>query len=112
MNLGKFDHHRASEDAEILTGIFMKFVERLKTDFAVSNISQINSALSNIQGRSRSVKGLPINHLIILVKNGTGLKNLYRLVSKAHLETFNEISDYPQKRAYAIPRGLDSRFRV
>ena len=40
------------------------------------------------EGKEINLKEMPRYHQIILVKNQAGLKNLYKLVSFAHLETF------------------------
>ncbi|MDP4110005.1 MAG: PolC-type DNA polymerase III, partial [Bacillota bacterium] len=106
LKLGKFDHHRASEDTEILTGIFINFMNRLKTDYKVGSISEINRALSFVSEKARSIKGLPVYHLIILVKNYTGLKNLYRLISGAHLETFRKHPIIPRSELTKYREGL------
>lgn len=93
LDLGDFNHHRACDDAKILARIFQKMLAELEESFSISNIGEINSGLS---GKQDFKKFRPY-HQILLVKNKTGLKNLYRLVSYAHLKYF-----------YKKPRTLKS----
>ena len=91
--MGDFNHHRACDDAKILALIFQKMLTILQDKYSISDISQINAGLSGMQ----DFKKLRPYHQILLVKNKTGLKNLYRLVSNAHLHYF-----------YKKPRTLKS----
>ncbi len=55
-------------------------------------------------------------HMIILVKNQTGIKNLYKLVSRAHLDYYSKtaVEDNPQKLRSAkplYPRSVIERYR-
>lgn len=93
LKLGDFNHHRACDDAKILALIFQKMLTILQDKYSISDISQINAGLSGMQ----DFKKLRPYHQILLVKNKTGLKNLYRLVSNAHLHYF-----------YKKPRTLKS----
>ncbi|MCX7614961.1 MAG: PolC-type DNA polymerase III [Clostridiales bacterium] len=106
LNLGKFDHHRASADTEILIGIFQNFLGRLKNDYNIEKVDQINEVLSASHGKTRSIKGLPSHHLIVLVKDETGLKNLYRLVSEAHLKYFKKHPQIPRDSLVKYREGL------
>ena len=83
LNLPEFNHHRACDDARVLGRIFNKFVEMLKNRDC-SSLGAVNKslALAATGGKVTSY------HMIILVKNKTGLKNLYKLVSNAHLHHF------------------------
>ncbi|MBR2955124.1 MAG: PolC-type DNA polymerase III, partial [Ruminococcus sp.] len=83
LKLGSFEHHRADEDALILSKIYIELINRLKTKKGFTNLGQINEIVSEID-----VKKLKSYHQIILVRNQAGLKNLYRLVSISNLEYF------------------------
>ena len=76
-------HHRADDDAAVLGEIFLRLIQRLKEDRGATKVAEINSALAG-----GDPKKLPSYHMIILVKNHTGLKNLYRLISAGHLDYF------------------------
>ena len=95
LQLPEFSHHRAVDDAATAALILAKLFDRLKEQ-GVEEIQQINGSLA----QNRSVKKLDGHprHLTILVKNQKGLRNLYKLVSLAHLDHF--------KRVPIIPRSL------
>jgi len=82
LKLGDFNHHRASDDAEILSRIFMRFISMLEQN-GCKTVNDINTALAG-----GDFKKLRSYHMVILVKNQVGLKNLYKLVSEAHLHHF------------------------
>ena len=83
LKLGKFDHHHASDDALMLARIFIELCGRLKNDNQIHSLDKINSLIEKIE-----IKKLKSYHHIILVRNQTGLKNLYRLVSFSNLDYF------------------------
>ncbi|MBR1823304.1 MAG: PolC-type DNA polymerase III, partial [Ruminococcus sp.] len=83
LKLGKFDHHRASDDALMLAKIYIELAGRLKNDRGLKSISELNKLAYEIE-----TKKLKSYHHIILVRNQEGLKNLYRLVSVSNLEYF------------------------
>ena len=81
-----FNHHRADEDAAATAHILKSLLSRLG-EIGITDIRQINRHLletNDYKGRRGRVR-----HIIILVKNQAGLRNLYKLVSKSHLEDFD-----------------------
>ena len=84
LKLGDFNHHRACDDAKILGLVFAEVAKRLIQEKGVADIADINNCL----GGAKDYKKLRTYHQIILVKNNTGLKNLYKLVSYGHLNYF------------------------
>ena len=83
LRLGKFNHHRATDDAEILAKIFISLCSRLQDDYSIFTVKDINTKIAG-----GDFKKLPTYHQIIIAKNQVGLKNLYKLISTSHLETF------------------------
>lgn len=83
LKLGNFEHHRADEDALMLSKIFIDLLGRLKSQRGFEKINQINELVNDIE-----IKKLRSYHQIILVRNQAGLKNLYRLVSISNLDYF------------------------
>ena len=94
-------HHRADDDAAVLGGIFLRLLQRLKDDLGARTVNQINSALTG-----GDPKKLPSYHMIILVKNHTGLKNLYRLISAGHLDYFYRHPRTPKSLLDKYREGL------
>ncbi|MGI5878399.1 MAG: PolC-type DNA polymerase III [Christensenellales bacterium] len=72
-------HHRAINDAEATAGLFRVMIEELRNR-GVSRLDQVNAALS--EGAVHAVQTF---HATLLVRNPTGLRNLYRLISESHL---------------------------
>ncbi len=83
LRLPDFDHHRACDDANILAQILIQLFSRLDSDYNIKDVQSINSGIFG-----GKYKDLPSYHQIILVKNKEGLKNLYKLISYSHLNSF------------------------
>ena len=101
LRLGNFNHHRATDDAEMLANIFIELCRRLKEEYAIKESQYINTKI--VGG---DFKKLPTYHLIILVKNLTGLKNLYKLISKSHLDYYYKRPRIPKSELIKHREGL------
>ncbi len=84
LKLGEFNHHRAYDDALILAKIFNNMIKLLKQDYNIEYINEINDKLKD----EVDFKRLNMKHITLLVKNTTGLKNLYKIVSSSHVDYF------------------------
>ncbi len=94
------NHHRAVDDAEATAGIFLKFVEMLKTRHDMKTLDDLN--VFN-KADDAAIMKMPTHHVIILAKNDLGRVNLYRLVSWSHVRFF--------QRRPRIPKSLLSQYR-
>ena len=102
LRLGDFNHHRATDDAEMLARIFINLCTRLKDDYNITKTNEINTQIAG----GGDFKKLPTYHQIILVKNLTGLKNLYKLISYAHLTYFYKKPRIPKSELIKHREGL------
>ncbi len=103
LDLPPFQHHRAFDDAAVCGDIFFHLLPKLYA-MGVQNSRQINSTLA---GLKRGGRGRKNNyHLIILAKNQTGLRNLYKLVSLSHLDHFSRFPIMPKSLIEENKEGL------
>lgn len=96
--LGQFNHHRASDDCKMLAEIFGCMIKQMEPD-GVTTVSGMINEMS-VKTDPRRLKPY---HVTILVKNQTGMKNLYKLISFSYLNYFYR---YPR-----IPKTVLSRYR-
>ncbi len=94
-------HHRAVNDAKATAEVFIKFIDML-VDRNVLNVDDINVLCSNVVNYNK----LKSYHAIILVKNYTGLRNLYELISMSHIEFFHKRPRIPKSRLMKHREGL------
>ncbi len=101
LKLGKFEHHRASDDAYMLAKIYLTLMERLIKENTIHTLGDLNTALPAVDPRK-----LKSFHQIILAKNQTGMKNLYRLVSYSQLDYFYKKPLIPKSLLVKHREGL------
>lgn len=77
-------HHRAVDDAKTTHRILMKSMDKM-ADMGIHSFEELNERSKE----DMDYKRLPMFHTTLLVKNTTGLKNLYELVSESHLKSFH-----------------------
>ncbi|PWI58215.1 PolC-type DNA polymerase III [Sulfoacidibacillus thermotolerans] len=95
-------HHRALADAEATGKVFYKLLEEAQHISSVRNLSDL-SALGAKGGdfaRSRAY------HATVLVQTQQGLRNLYRLISAAHVDYFYREPRTPRQLLKQYRKGL------
>lgn len=78
------NHHRAVDDAEATAECFIKFIDMLK-ELGEETVDSLNELGAKSIDKSKIRKRY---HIIIFAKNQAGVKNLYQLVSDAHIKYF------------------------
>ena len=105
LHLPSFNHHRASDDAATVAYMLPHFFAMLE-NMGVHNLSEINPCMIQLRGKNGGkIKRRP-KHLIVLAKNQTGLRNLYKLISLSHLEHFKRNPIMPKSLIDANREGL------
>ncbi|MEG0379182.1 MAG: PHP domain-containing protein, partial [Eubacterium sp.] len=76
-------HHRALDDSVCSAKIFIKLME-------LAQKKDVNGTegLNDLMDREQIIKSADTYHIIIYAKNQKGLKDLYRIVSEAHIKHF------------------------
>lgn len=104
LGLGDFEHHRACDDAEICGQIFVKLAKMTIEKFPNMHVTfdKLNSIIGvkDVNSIKKSY------HQIILAKNKTGLKNLYKLVSFSNLKYFYRNPRIPKSELIRHREGL------
>ena len=95
------NHHRAVDDAVATAHILLKCIELLRE----KNIYTLEG-INLLASEAIEKKKLKAYHAVILVKNKTGLRNLYELVSKAHIHYFYKRPRIPKSEFIKQREGL------
>ena len=94
-------HHRAVDDAECTAEIFLRCLEDLR-EKKISVLSEVNRYIHE----HTDVKKLRAHHAVLLVKNQAGLKNLYKLISRSHLDYFYRQPRMPKSLIETLREGI------
>lgn len=103
LNISLENHHRAVDDAGATAEIFVRFVEMLR-ERKIKSLAKLNHF--GTQNSTDVVKKLRSYHVIILAKNQVGRVNLYRLISKSHLDYFARQPRIPKSELSKYREGL------
>ena len=103
LGLPPFNHHRACDDAAVVGQMWVPF-RRMLGDMKIQRMDQINEAMLDL--RSAVKRRQRPGHIILLAKNQTGLRNLYKLVSLSHLEHFSRFPIVSKSLINANRQGL------
>ena len=103
LKLPAFNHHRASDDAATVAYMLPPFF-RMMEELGLHKLSDINPYMPKLRkgGKARRQP----KHLIVLAKNQTGLRNLYKLISLSHLEHFKRVPIMPKSLINENREGL------
>ena len=103
LHLPAFNHHRASDDAATVAYMLPHFFQKLE-EMGVHDLGEINAAMPALR-KGGKAKRQP-KHLIVLARNYVGLRNLYKLISLAHLEHFKRYPIMPKSVINENREGL------
>ncbi|MGP4040261.1 PolC-type DNA polymerase III [Gracilibacillus sp. D59] len=94
-------HHRAIYDAEATGYLLWKFV-KLSIERGIENHNQFNMHMGegNAYQRSRPF------HATLLAVDQEGLKNIYKLVSLAHIDYFYRVPRIPRSKLQQYRKGI------
>lgn len=92
------NHHRASDDAIATAHVLLRLLANLE-DMGVETVDKINSSLAG----NVDIRSLKMYHCILLVQTQEGMRNLYNIISKSHLDYF-----YKKPR---VPKSLIKQYR-
>ncbi len=104
LGLPEFNHHRASDDAVTAALALSQFFSKLEKR-GLCDISQINDYISRTRSGKLKPRFKP-KHIILLVKSQAGIKNLYKLITKSHLDTFSRYPIIPKSQIMNHREGL------
>ena len=95
-NVSLTNAHRAVHDARATALVLMKMFEDVQARKGITKLRELNTCFEVDAGKQAY-------HIILLATSQTGITNLYRLVSEAHLNYFH--------RTPRIPRSLIEKYR-
>lgn len=102
LNISLVNAHRAVDDARATAEIFLSL---LSEEFSCGSLAVTLESIERLKLESQKQVGNTF-HALLLVKNYTGLKNLYKLISKSNLEYFYYTPRIPKSELIKMREGL------
>ena len=96
------NHHRAVDDAKCTGDILLKCFEKLEEELDIHDLHKLNEEFL----KNFDIRRQPSYHIIILARTQAGLKNLYKLISEAHLDNFFKVPRTKKSRLQEMREGL------
>lgn len=94
------NHHRADADARTAALVMGKMFERIKSEHeTIATVQDLNDHLAP----HMKPEAMRPTHVTVLIQKQHGVKNLYKIISRSHLEYFNT--------SPRVPRTLLQEFR-
>ncbi|OEF98788.1 PolC-type DNA polymerase III [Desulfuribacillus alkaliarsenatis] len=94
------NHHRALFDAHATGKLFCAMLDRL-IEQGIMDLEDLNKKVVNVD-----IQKLKSYHCILLAKNQTGLKNLYKLISLSHIKYFHRTPRIPRSELIKHREGI------
>ena len=101
LGLPKFNHHRASDDAMVVARMMGKFIPMLHAQGA-KTLDDAETVYHSL----RRTDVAKTYHMILLVKNRVGLKNLYEMISQSYLKYFHRNPTVPKSLLLQHREGI------
>ena len=95
-------HHRAVDDAKATGDILLECIKKTKEEMQIDTLAELNKIFLE----KVDIKKLPTYHIIILAKTQAGIRNLYKLVSEAHIDNFFRRPRTKKSRLMEMREGL------
>ena len=101
LGLPQFNHHRASDDAMVVARMMGKFLPML-AQHGARTVDDIETVYHSLR-RTDVAKSY---HMILLVKDRAGLKNLYEMISQSYLKYFHRTPTIPKSLLIQHREGI------
>lgn len=95
-------HHRAIYDSQTTAKLLWIFLKEAKEDFNITKHSELNSQV----GKGDAYKQSRPTHATLLVKNQTGLKNLFKIVSHSLVNYYYRVPRVPKSVLNKYSEGI------
>ncbi|MEG1870539.1 MAG: PolC-type DNA polymerase III, partial [Peptostreptococcaceae bacterium] len=95
-------HHRAVDDAKATADILLECINKIKEELEIETLEELNKVFLE----KVNIKKLPTYHIIILAKTQEGIKDLYKLISEAHIDNFFRRPRTKKSRLMEVREGL------
>ena len=105
LNLPRFNHHRASDDA-VTAGMILSYALKELEKEGVRRAEEIDAHLSRIRQETALNRRFRPRHIILLVKSQAGIKNLYKIITDSHLKYFRRYPIMPKSLLMKYREGL------